>query len=112
MNATVGTAQASSNPVGGWVNEFVGFLPRGNSLPASVWLSRHRAILWLIWVQAFALFLFGLFKGYGLRQSLLDMTTIVLSPAVVEGLRMRNQTVRSTAASFALIASSAVLTHL
>jgi diguanylate cyclase (GGDEF)-like protein/PAS domain S-box-containing protein len=66
----------------------------------------------LIWVQAAALFVFGLAQGYSLTSSLLDIMTIVISPALTEGLRIRNQSVRSTSASFALIASSAVLTSL
>ncbi len=88
------------------------FLPRGNSLPANVWLSRHRAILWLVWIQAVALFIFALARGYDVPHALLEIMTIVLSPLITEGLRVRDQTVRSTSASFALIASSAVLTHL
>ena len=28
------------------------YLPEGSPLPANVWLSRHRAILGLVWVQA------------------------------------------------------------
>ena len=56
--------------------------------------------------------MFGLYQGYGLKHCLFDVSLIVMAPAVTELLRTRSQTLRSTAASFALVTCSAILTEL
>jgi len=97
----------------GWlVDSALGYLPRGDLITQDVWHRRHLGILVLVWLQAGALALFAWFQGYPLDHSALEGTIVLAAPAIVEALRIRNRTVRSTAASAGLITASAVLTHL
>ncbi|HVE68611.1 MAG TPA: EAL domain-containing protein [Solirubrobacteraceae bacterium] len=48
-------------------------LPRGRTLPDAEWERRHRALLWLLWAQAVALAVYGLFEGYGAGHTLLHV---------------------------------------
>lgn len=88
------------------------YLPEGSPLPANVWLTRHHAILCLVWIQAIALFCFAMVLRYPVNHGLLDAGAVLVAPGIVEALRIRNRTVRATAASIGLISCSAVLTHL
>jgi diguanylate cyclase (GGDEF)-like protein/PAS domain S-box-containing protein len=90
----------------------VQYVPEGSPLPANVWLSRHRAILTLVAIQALALFSYAWSSGFGFGHSLLEGGIVVLFPGIIEALRVRNRTVRATAASLGLITASAVLVHL
>src|SRR4051794_41589425 len=74
------------------------YLPEGSPLPANVWLTRHRAILCLVWIQAFALFGFAMVLGYPVNHGLLDSSLVLVAPGIIEALRIRNRTVRATAA--------------
>src|SRR5687768_10971329 len=108
--AAAQSLEASRLPAG--LAKLLPYLPEGSPLPASVWLTRHRAIVALVWLQSVALAAFSLALGYDLGHSLLDSSAVVAAPAVVEALRIRNRTIRATAASLGLITASAVLTHI
>ena len=62
MNVTQPLAGRTSagNAFPQWLQNLLAYLPAGNPLPPDVWLGRHRAILWLVWAQAVALFAFAL----------------------------------------------------
>src|SRR3954451_21850472 len=105
-------ANAGLSPVRNCIATLRSYLPRGNTLPGAVWLARHRAVLTLVLIQTALLFLYGLIQGNELWHAGLDAGSIIIAPTIVEGFRMRNQALRATAASFGLIMSAAVLTHL
>lgn len=94
------------------VGSVIGVLPRGDLLSEGAWHGRHRAITALVWFQAAALIVFAISQGYGMTHCLVEGSAVVAVPALVEALRIRNRTARSTAASLGLITASAVLTHL
>src|SRR4051812_46464763 len=52
--------------------DLVQYVPEGSPLPANVWLARHRAILCLVWIQAFALFWYSMVSGFGVSHSFFE----------------------------------------
>ena len=85
-------------------------LPKGDPLPEEIWLRRHRAIVTVLWLHAVGLFLFGLFRGYGVAHSAFEGGVLVI-PALIAS-SSYNRTIRATAATVGLMTASAVLVHL
>src|SRR5437764_1353232 len=110
--ASTGTTYPASVPAAGFERRMIGYLPKGNALPHAAWATRHRVILCLVWAQALALGVYGLYQGFGVEHSIFEGTAVLSVPLLTELLRITNRTVRSTAASAGLITASAVLTHL
>jgi len=86
-------------------------LPRGRSLPEDVWRARHRGILALLWLHVAIILVFALMQGETLVHSL-DEAGIVAVIAIAASLALRGRVIPATIASFGLITSSAILTHL
>jgi signal transduction histidine kinase len=86
-------------------------LPQGHGLSASSWRGRHVAILAVLWGHVAALPVFGVVRGYALAHVLLE-TSVVAAAALVASSSVPGRRVRSGAATFGLLTSSAILTHL
>src|SRR5947209_1540373 len=54
-------------------------LPEGTALPDDVWQRPHRVILWLLWLHAVGIVLFGLLAGFGLPHSLVEGTPVAIA---------------------------------
>ena len=89
----------------------VEWLPTGRGLPAAVWERRHRGIIVLLWVQSAALLGVALVRNFGILHALLE-AGIVAAFAVLAMQRGARPRIRSAAATFGLISSSAVLVHM
>jgi PAS domain S-box-containing protein len=89
-------------------------LPDGNSLPENLWWRRHQFILYLLWLHAPAILLFGIARGFGVPHSLLDagMVAILAATATLAGSRTRNRRILSTIVALGLVTSSAAIVHL
>jgi PAS domain S-box-containing protein len=88
-----------------------GVLPKGDQLSEEAWRARHRAILVLLVTQAIAIFVYGVVRGYGGQHAFFESSIVGVSALLSSG-KLGNRTVRSTIASFGLISSSAIFTHL
>jgi hypothetical protein len=85
-------------------------LPRGQTLPDSVFQLRHRWIQRLLWLHVVSLPLFALARGYSVGHSLLEA-----SPLLAIAIAARFATNRRLCASLmaaGLLSSSAILVHL
>ncbi|HVL32537.1 MAG TPA: SpoIIE family protein phosphatase [Actinomycetota bacterium] len=85
-------------------------LPRGQGLPEDVWGRRHRAILILLWGHAVVVPIYALVQGYSPGHAALE--SLIIPAAAVAAMFARSRAVRTMAASFGLLSSSAVLVHL
>jgi diguanylate cyclase (GGDEF)-like protein len=57
-------------------------LPRGQTLPDVEWERRHRALLWLLWIQAAGLAAYGLTRGYGPGHTVLHVAGVAGAAAL------------------------------
>lgn len=86
-------------------------LPKGRGLPEDVWNARHRSILLLLWLHVPVVLIFALATGYDLVHANVEAVAVAV-PALVATWSRPSHNVRSVAASFGLMTSSAVLVHL
>jgi PAS domain-containing protein len=87
------------------------WLPRGNTLPTSVWRARHRGILILLVAHVPAVFLFALARGESILHGGVE-SALVASWAVAAVICRRSRATATVAASLGLLTASAVLVHL
>jgi diguanylate cyclase (GGDEF)-like protein/PAS domain S-box-containing protein len=87
-----------------------GVLPRGQTLPADAWASRHRAMLWILWAHVLALPAFSLLRGSDLGAALASVLPIALAGGAAT-LERAGRRARSVAVVFGLLTASAVLVH-
>jgi len=100
------------------------FIPRGQSLPEPVWLSRHSFLTGLTWFHAFVIAAMGVIAGYSWEVSagaiFRDGTVLhaFFEGAVIAVFAFLgwsgwgSRTLRASAVSLGLISSSAILVHL
>ncbi len=86
-------------------------LPRGGSLPDTVWERRHHWILVLLWAHVPVLVGFAIVRGFGLAHGLLQVIPIVVLGGLATFGR-GGRGFRSGMAAAALMSCSAVLVHL
>jgi two-component system, cell cycle sensor histidine kinase and response regulator CckA len=86
-------------------------LPEGNSLPDDVWQRRHRVILWLLWLHAVGIVVYGVAAGFGLPHSVLETAPIVAA-ALLAGWKRGGREFRAVVASIGLVTASAIVVHL
>ena len=86
------------------------FLPAGRSLPDDVWRSRHRTIVTILWIHAGGLAAFALIRGYSIPHSLFEGSIVAL--AAVATYVPQSRRGKAFAATFGLLAASAVLVHI
>ena len=86
-------------------------LPRGQTLPAEALRRRHRALLVLLWLHAFAVPLWGVGRGFGLAHSLFEGGAIAAcaAAATLAGTRRPGGPML---VSLGLLTASAVIVHL
>ena len=86
----------------------LGVLPRGQTLPAEAWASRHRAMLWILWAHVLALPAFSLLRGSDVGAALAPVLPIALAGGAAM-LERAGRRARSVAVVFGLLTASAVL---
>jgi PAS domain S-box-containing protein len=86
-------------------------MPEGRPLPDSVWGSRHRGIVILLWLHVIGLTCVEAFIGHELWHSL-PAIGLVAGTALLAGWNVRGRMFRATMASFGLMSAAAVLVHL
>ena len=94
-----------------WLAPVVGWLPRGQSLSDARWPSRHRAMVWVLWIHVPALWALGVLLGYGPFHVMVDMAPLAFG-ATVATLPDFSRRVRTLAGVVTLVTCSAVLVHL
>jgi hypothetical protein len=97
--------------LGRWLHALRAVLPEGRPLPEDVWLGRHRVILWLLWLHAFAIAAVGMLMGYGLVHSLAE-GGLVAAAALLASWPARSRDFRAMIASLGLVVSSSFVVHL
>ena len=83
-------------------------IPEGRALSETAWNGRHRGILVLLWLHAFGLAGFGIYKGYGAVQSLGE-GSVIAALAFAATRTTIGRCTRSAIASVGLVTSSAIL---
>ncbi|HLH65094.1 MAG TPA: EAL domain-containing protein [Solirubrobacteraceae bacterium] len=85
-------------------------LPRGRTLPEAEWDSRHRVMLWLLWLHVVGLPVFLLCQGFGVWGSISPVLPIALAGLVARRADIGRRA-RSVAVVFGLLTASAVLVY-
>lgn len=85
-------------------------LPQGRALPESVWATRHRAIVGLLWLQAAALGVFAVLRGYSAVHVVLEIG-IVVAAVLLASWSFLDRSARAAVATFGLFTCSALLVH-
>jgi signal transduction histidine kinase len=86
----------------------VTFLPKGATLSVPEFEARHRAILWLVFVQDAGLFIFGLARHVGLWIDVLECALIAILGGV-SAARVLSPRFRAAVATMALIITSSIV---
>jgi signal transduction histidine kinase len=86
------------------------YLPRGNTLDEEAFKTRHRFLCWILGLHLPSLFVFGVFRGFGIGHSALEIVT----PAVLLlfGWLAANRRVAAFFVTAGLVFCSSVLVHL
>lgn len=84
-------------------------LPRGQTLPESVWRRRHRFMMGLAAAHTMLLPAFGVYMGATYWHALLEGA--IIAGLLCLALLARSRTLKATFAAFALVSSSAILVH-
>jgi diguanylate cyclase (GGDEF)-like protein len=93
------------------IQRLLSILPSGRTLSDRVWVRRHRAVVWLLWLHVIGLGAFAVAVGMTLDHAAVEMT-LVAAPTTLASWSRLGRSVRATAASFGLVTASAVLVHL
>jgi PAS domain S-box-containing protein len=94
-----------------WLASAAGWLPKGHLLSDAQWPSRHRAMVWVLWLHLPALGLLGLVGGRSLGHMSVDLIALALGAAVASSAAFSRR-VRTLTAVVTLTTCSAVLVHL
>lgn len=86
-------------------------LPQGRLLPERNWRPRHGVIVTLLVLHAVGLPLFGWIEGYGLRNSLVESSILVVAAGLAM-LPFLGRQLRASIASLGLLTASGVFVHL
>ena len=97
----------TSSPFG----RLISALPRGRTLPERTWVRRHRTVVALLWLHVFGLAAFAIASGTAFVHVALEMM-LIAAPTLLASWTRLGRSLRATAASFALVTSSAVLVHI
>ncbi len=92
------------------LKRIVAALPHGRSLPEEEWRRRHRAIVWLVWIQAGGLVVFALALGFPAWHSVAEAMPVVAC-ALAANERRFGRRVRTGFAAAGLLTTSAMLVH-
>ena len=87
------------------------WLPRGSTLPDSVWDSRHRWVLAILVVQAVALVPFALVRGFSFSHALME-AALPSVLVVLASLRRLPRVTRASLAGVGLMVESGIAVHL
>jgi diguanylate cyclase (GGDEF)-like protein/PAS domain S-box-containing protein len=98
------------SPVRRAFDAVAGSLPTGRTLPANVFLARHRAMLVLLWLHVPALFALAVLRGNTVRHSAVEVA-VIAALALAATLDRFTHRARASIASLGLITCSAVLVH-
>ena len=98
--------------ISGWYESFRNALPRGGSLPADLWATRHRAVLVVLWIHVAGIPLFGVVRGESLLHSLFEAALVGVFAAAATFQRSLRRGARAGVAGAGLMTASAVLVHL
>ncbi|MFN2588828.1 MAG: hypothetical protein ABR613_12030 [Actinomycetota bacterium] len=85
-------------------------LPRGGALPASLWTSRHRAIVALLWIHVPALFVMALLRGFDPLHAVAEVGIVAVAAWVAMWSRL-GRNFRAIVATAGLFTCSALLVH-
>ena len=94
-----------------WRALVTSWLPTGSTLSDSRWASRHRAMVWVLWLHLPALLCVGLLSPHGLHHVLPDIAALSLGASAATS-PVFSRRVRTLAAVVTLVSCSAVLVHL
>lgn len=85
-------------------------LPRGDVLATEVWVGRHRGFIALLWAQALGLFVFAIFRGFGVLHAAVESGGVAMCALLAN--RPLPRHIRAGIVTFGLLSSSAILVHL
>ena len=85
-------------------------LPRGGALPETLWETRHRGIVTLLWAHVAGLSVFAASRGYSAAHASLEIA-IVVAAALLASWKGLDRPARAAVATFGLFTCSALLVH-
>ena len=95
-----------------WYESFRNVLPRGGSLPADLWATRHRTVLVVLWMHVAAIPLFGVVRGETLVHSIFEAALVAVFAAGATFQRNLPRGARAGIGGAGCMVASAVLVHL
>src|SRR5687767_6111400 len=98
--------------ISGWYESFRNALPRGGSLPADLWGTRHRTVLVVLWLHVAGIPVFGIVRGESVTHSLFEAALVALFAAAATFQPGLRRGARAGIAGAGLMTASAVLVHL
>jgi diguanylate cyclase (GGDEF)-like protein/PAS domain S-box-containing protein len=84
-------------------------LPRGRTLPDSVWARRHKGMLWLLWTQAIGIPVYAILQGYPAGHSLAEASAVAAMAAL--GTFKGSRRAQSVMVSLGFLTSAALAVH-
>ncbi len=110
LKASLNDKGRRRGPVRRALRTAIDYLPRGNTLDAETFRRRHLLMCWILGLHIPPLFLFGVWQGYGVAHSAIEVTT----PAVclVFARLARNRRLAAFFVTAGLVFCSSVLVHL
>ncbi|HZA77595.1 MAG TPA: ATP-binding protein [Acidimicrobiales bacterium] len=101
---------ARGGPLRRAIRTALDYLPRGNTLDAESFRRRHLLMCWILGLHIPALFAFGVWQGYGVSHSALEIATP--SACLVLARLARNRRLAAFFVTAGLVFCSSVLVHL
>ena len=86
-------------------------LPSGDTLPESLWRSRHRFLVALLVLHGLLIPVFGIARGYGVGHSVSEGTLLPLILAAVAMVPAGGRKIRASALAVGLLTCSALFVH-
>jgi diguanylate cyclase (GGDEF)-like protein len=87
------------------------WLPRGGLLPHDEWERRHRALVWILWLSATGLSLYGpLFRGYDLAHAFAHGGVLFVFAGLASTSRLDDRA-RMVSSSLGLLTGAALVVH-
>ncbi|TKB63898.1 MAG: hypothetical protein E8D48_03000 [Nitrospira sp.] len=94
-----------------YFQQFWEALPKGRSLEGEEWMRRHRGIVWLLWLHAVAVPVFGVFTNQYVKLGVIGGVILAGLAMLATSGRLATR-LRAALATVGLILASALLVHL
>jgi signal transduction histidine kinase len=110
LKQSANESPARGGPIRRVMRVLIDYLPRGNTLDAETFRRRHLLMCWILALHIPALWAFGVWRGYGVAHSALEV--VVPTACLVFARLARNRRLAAFFVTAGLVFCSSVLVHL